>query len=294
MPKKTNKANIGLIIILIIIVLLLIIYLFVPFLNNSILKRIFTPFCGIKSLYQGEEYLPAWCLEGMSIEQEDEDLDTNDNINTNINTNTNKPVGLANPAAVKCEDDGGMLEDYLTEEGVDALCVFSDQSICNEWDYFRGDCQPGECFKECRAIGTKNEGWYNSCTGQKIKLEVCQQETTNEEEEVEGDVEDENNVEEKSIKIISPINNEQLSSPFKVEGQAIVKDNLVYIRVKNSAGTVLIEESATAVNKPGSEWADFDIEISYEFETTKEGFVEIYSLDQDDNEINIITIPVKF
>jgi putative hemolysin len=287
MRKKSNKTNIVLVVILIIIIIFFIVYLFVPFLNNSFLKKTFSPFCGIKKLYQGEKYLPAWCLEGDEQEElEKEDGDDNQNINTSANTNDS--VGLANPAAVKCEEDGGTLEPFETAAGTDSLCVFSDKSICNEWTYFRGDCQPGGCIKECRAKGTKNEGWYNSCTGERIKLEICSQE-----DEEDTKLEDVKPVS-VNIKITSPIADEQLSSPFKIEGQAKVSDNKVYIRVKNPAGSVLIEETSNAINKSGSEWADFDIEIAYEFNLTKQGVVEIYSLDQDDQEINLISLPVKF
>ncbi|MFC1598784.1 Gmad2 immunoglobulin-like domain-containing protein [Patescibacteria group bacterium] len=279
MRKKSNNAIP--IFIIIILLLFIVLYFFVPFLGIGFLQKTFSPFCTIKNLYQGEEYLPEWCIEKESqpIIEEDEVGEEN----------TNKNVGLANPAAVKCEKDGGSLEPYTTDAGQDSLCVFTDDSICNEWAYFKGECEPGECIKECRAKGTKNEGWYNSCTGQRLKLEICGQEL---DEEKEPELEEE--VKQINIKITTPVADQQLSSPFKVEGQAIALENKIYVRVKNTAGTVLIEETATAINKAGSEWADFDIEISYEFDLTKEGTIEVYSLAQDDAEMNLVTIPVKF
>ncbi|MHB1296809.1 MAG: putative hemolysin [Anaerolineae bacterium] len=53
-------------------------------------------------------------------------------------------TSLPNPASVYCEEHGGKLE--LREdasEAVGGVCVFPDGSACEEWAYFRGECQPG-------------------------------------------------------------------------------------------------------------------------------------------------------
>ena len=47
-------------------------------------------------------------------------------------------VEIANPASVYCEENGGTLN---LEEW---LCMFADGSYCEEWSYFRDECQPGE------------------------------------------------------------------------------------------------------------------------------------------------------
>jgi putative hemolysin len=287
--KKTNPI---LIIIIILFLLFFIGYFLVPFANNSFLNKIYSPFCSIKKMYQGEEYLPAWCLNNKSGEQEKERENiSNENINSNINqpTNTNDSVGIANPAAVNCLEDGGTLEAYTTEAGEAALCVFDDNSICNQWAYYRGECQPGECFKECQKTATDDEGWYNSCTDELIESANCSKENDDDKQD-----EEQQPVSSGSIKVFSPTQNQQLSSPFTIEGQSIVKDNKVYIRVKNTQDKVLIEETTTASTKPGTEWADFSIDIRYEFETTEEGFVEVYSLDNQGREVNLVSLPVKF
>ena len=286
--QKKWKTNAFSIFLNIILILFLAVYLFVPFLNYNWLAKIYSPFCSIKKIYQNNDYLPAWCLDSKSSEQEQEN-------NTNINQpaiNTNDSVKIANPAAVKCEEDGGTLEDYMTPAGSAALCVFGDGSVCNQWAYFRGECKRGECFKECQKINTSLEGWYISCTQELIELAKCGAEEENQNEKTSpetmpGSVQ-------KSIKVTSPLSNEQLSSPFQVEGEAIVYQDKVYIRVKNSAGNALIEESVVAKHKPGTEWADFSISLNYEFSETKEGFIEVYSLDQNGREQNLISIPVKF
>ncbi len=54
-------------------------------------------------------------------------------------------VGLANPASVYCEEQGGKLE-FRTDEagGTVGICIFEDGSECEEWAYFRGECQLGQ------------------------------------------------------------------------------------------------------------------------------------------------------
>ena len=59
-------------------------------------------------------------------------------------TDQNGNAGLANPASVYCEEQGGQL-DMRTDEsgGTYGVCVFEDGSECEEWAFFRGECSPG-------------------------------------------------------------------------------------------------------------------------------------------------------
>lgn len=54
-------------------------------------------------------------------------------------------AGIANPASVYCEQNGGRL-DLRTGAGggVVGICVYADASECEEWAYFRGECKPGQ------------------------------------------------------------------------------------------------------------------------------------------------------
>lgn len=54
------------------------------------------------------------------------------------------PAGLANPASVHCQDEGGRLELVTIPDGQVGVCVFADGSLCEEWAYFRDECQPGQ------------------------------------------------------------------------------------------------------------------------------------------------------
>jgi putative hemolysin len=59
-------------------------------------------------------------------------------------TNPSPEANLPNPASVFCEQHGGKL-DFRTDAsgGVSGVCVFPDGSECDEWAYFRDECQPG-------------------------------------------------------------------------------------------------------------------------------------------------------
>lgn len=67
---------------------------------------------------------------------------------TNQEVNTNQ-AGLANPASVNCEEKGGQLEIVTVADGSQSgVCKFSDGSECEEWAFFRGECQPDSAQDE--------------------------------------------------------------------------------------------------------------------------------------------------
>lgn len=54
-------------------------------------------------------------------------------------------TGLANPASVHCEEQGGRLEMRRDADGGQyGVCIFDDGSECEEWAYLREECAPGE------------------------------------------------------------------------------------------------------------------------------------------------------
>lgn len=57
-----------------------------------------------------------------------------------------RPQGtMANPASVYCEENDGILEIRTLETGGQVgYCLFEDGSECEEWDFYRGDCLPGD------------------------------------------------------------------------------------------------------------------------------------------------------
>lgn len=65
---------------------------------------------------------------------------TYNNVN-NINTNT---TTLTNPASVYCANHGGTLQMKTGPAGQYGMCTFSNGSQCEEWQYFRGQCNPAQ------------------------------------------------------------------------------------------------------------------------------------------------------
>jgi putative hemolysin len=53
-------------------------------------------------------------------------------------------VGIPNPAAVFCIEQGGKLDIRKTPEGDVGYCTFEDKSECEEWAFFRGECKKGQ------------------------------------------------------------------------------------------------------------------------------------------------------
>lgn len=55
------------------------------------------------------------------------------------------PSELANPASVFCEENGGKVDIREDASGNQyGICQFADGSECEEWAFFRGECEPGE------------------------------------------------------------------------------------------------------------------------------------------------------
>ena len=52
-------------------------------------------------------------------------------------------TGLPNPAAVFCEDNGYTIEIREDIGGQYGVCIFNN-SECDEWYYYKGDCKPGD------------------------------------------------------------------------------------------------------------------------------------------------------
>jgi len=51
---------------------------------------------------------------------------------------------IANPASVKCIEDGYRLEIRKSEDGGEyGVCIDADGGECEEWKYFRGECKLG-------------------------------------------------------------------------------------------------------------------------------------------------------
>jgi putative hemolysin len=55
------------------------------------------------------------------------------------------PANMPNPASVNCEKQGGTLEIRKDAGGGEyGMCVFADNTECEEWALLRGTCAPGQ------------------------------------------------------------------------------------------------------------------------------------------------------
>jgi len=54
------------------------------------------------------------------------------------------PLGIPNPASQFCEEQGHTLEIRTAADGGQiGYCLFADGTECEEWAFYRGECQPG-------------------------------------------------------------------------------------------------------------------------------------------------------
>jgi putative hemolysin len=52
---------------------------------------------------------------------------------------------ITNPASTYCKEQGHKLEIRTTQENNQyGVCMFDDDSECEEWAYYRGECKPGD------------------------------------------------------------------------------------------------------------------------------------------------------
>lgn len=69
-------------------------------------------------------------------------------------------IGLPNPAAAYCEEQGYTLETRTSSDGGQyGVCIFPDGSECDEWAFYRGECSPvsGVCISH---NGAECDKWF--------------------------------------------------------------------------------------------------------------------------------------
>jgi len=97
------------------------------------------------------------------------------------------------------------------------------------------------------------------------------------------------------INLTSPKDGQVLKSPFLIAGEADSGVDVVYVRVKNEKGDIVISSSTKTKNPSNSKNNPFGVYLNFEFQNTKKGFVEVYSINkQTKEEENLKSIPVSF
>ena len=73
-------------------------------------------------------------------------------------------ANMPNPASVYCTQQGNKFEIRTAVDGSQSgVCVFPDGSTCDEWAYFRGECDPAE--QKSPTPATTNEATSNASGG---------------------------------------------------------------------------------------------------------------------------------
>ena len=92
---------------------------------------------------------------------------------------------LPNPASVFCEQQGYKVEIRTAPDGSQSgVCIFPDGSECDEWAYFRGDCQPAVPETPTGSSEFDSQGWKiytNETLGYSFHYPADAQVTTNDE-----------------------------------------------------------------------------------------------------------------
>lgn len=73
---------------------------------------------------------------------------------------TTNTYALPNPASVNCVNQQGREMMLADDAGTAGICIFSDHSYCDEWQYFRGECKPGKLYWPEKKIDFKNTRRY--------------------------------------------------------------------------------------------------------------------------------------
>ncbi|MEA2064989.1 MAG: DUF333 domain-containing protein [Patescibacteria group bacterium] len=92
---------------------------------------------------------------------------------------------LGNPASINCQEKGGALDiraDFRNQEY--GVCVFQDNSECEEWKFFKGKCVQGDFYLndniwEGEIIslrGAKFDDYFEMLNGEKIGITAIDQE----------------------------------------------------------------------------------------------------------------------
>ena len=79
---------------------------------------------------------------------------------TTVPTTAPTSANLPNPASAYCEGQGYTLEiRTAADSSQTGVCIFPDGSECNEWDYYRADCQPAPTLAPTSSPEFDSQGW---------------------------------------------------------------------------------------------------------------------------------------
>ena len=105
---------------------------------------------------------------------------------------------------------------------------------------------------------------------------------------------EESGAEKPNITVSSPKSQDLVGSPFKVQGEARVFENVVSLRLRDKTGKILFQGTAEAKSPDIGQFGSFEKEIKFKTKE-KEGFLEVFeSSPKDGMDVNKVIIPLKF
>jgi hypothetical protein len=100
---------------------------------------------------------------------------------------------------------------------------------------------------------------------------------------------------EANIIVAEPAANQSVGLPLTIKGKARVFENTVSFRIKDSDGTVLLENFTTADSQDIGQFGPFEASVNYPEAKGEKGTVEVFEYSaKDGSEINKVEIPVTF
>lgn len=183
--------------------------------------------------------------------------------------------GLANPASVFCEEQGGELELRDGVNGQYGVCKFDDGSECEEWAFYRLECKKGDS-NEVKSDTSASSAQEN---GKKDSNQVDESIKTGND----------------SITVFGIESGDNITSPVTIRGEGVAFENNLIVELRNSDHETLVQENTTIKSTEVGEKGPFEITLNFEFNNTKEGYIAVYEQSaKDGSEQNLVEIPVRF
>lgn len=109
-----------------------------------------------------------------------------------------------------------------------------------------------------------------------------------------GSTGDEAPATEANIIVESPAEDEAITSPVTVSGQARTFENTVNVKIKDDSGNLLAESYTTATGEMGRH-SSFSTTVEFDKGTSKYGSIEVFQYSaKDGTEIDKVVVPVAF
>ena len=104
-----------------------------------------------------------------------------------------------------------------------------------------------------------------------------------------------NDFDEHTIQVSNIKAGDNLVSPVIIEGAGVAFENTLTVELRNQAHETMVKEYVTTKSSYLGKSGLFKITLSFDFSSTKEGYVAVYEESaKDGSEVNLVEIPVTF